>query len=153
MGLRGPQPKPSVIEIMEGMPGKRKLNPREPKPGMTEPDPPKHLDAAARRHWKRLIGILMSMRVLTEADGDALGMLAQQMSDRDSLQKSIKKTGWLIKNPTTGAIHTNPLVVVEQRITKEILIGLREFGMTPSARSRVQTVGEKFDELEAALCG
>jgi P27 family predicted phage terminase small subunit len=153
MGLRGPAKKPTVIELMEGNPGKRKPNPREPRPAEVEPDMPEHLSMAARGHWSRMAGLLRGMRVLTEADGDALGVLAQQMADRDQLQRAIRKTGWLIKNPTTGAVHANPLVATEQRITQQIMVGLREFGMTPSARSRVQTVGEKFDELEAALCG
>ena len=38
MGYRGPTPKPSVIEIAEGRPGKRPINEREPKYAAIVPD-------------------------------------------------------------------------------------------------------------------
>jgi P27 family predicted phage terminase small subunit len=152
MGLRGPAPKPSVIEIADGMPGKRRLNMREPQPRVGEPPVPKHLSAPARRHWRRLVDLLIGTRVLTLADGDALGMIAQHMADRDELQRNIRKTGWLIK-ASQGWIKTNPLVPTEMKITREIMVGLREFGLTPAARTRVQTVAGPIWTTEDRMFG
>jgi P27 family predicted phage terminase small subunit len=156
MGLRGPIPKPSVIEIAEGYPGKRKLDPREPKPTVGEPDMPKHLTAAGRRHWRRLVDMLIQTRVLTVQDGDALGMLAQHMADYDEIQKEFykgKTGGWLVKDESKRT-RISPLVRIRNEINDKIHIGLREFGMTPSARTRVQTVGpERRMSTAEEMCG
>lgn len=153
MGMRGPKPKPSVVEIFEGMPGKRALNPHEPKPAAIMPDAPPGMTGAEKRHWRDLSGILFGVRVLTEADGQALAIVCRNLAESDELRKTIKKTGWLIKNPTTGAIHTNPLVAVEMQKRREAMNGLREFGCTPSSRRNVSAApGEQVDPLEA-LCG
>ena len=45
MGRRGPAPKPTAIKILEGNPGKQKLNHNEPKPPtiIAIPKPPSRL--------------------------------------------------------------------------------------------------------------
>ena len=138
---------------MEGYPGKRALNPHEPKPTVGEPTMPKGMSAGARRYWRSFVDMLIGIRVLTEADGQALKVLCVNLDECDDLQKSIKKTGWLIKNPS-GAIHTNPLVAVEMQKRREVMNGLKEFGLTPSARTRVQAVGpeRKMSAVEE-MCG
>lgn len=80
MGYRGPIPKPTVVEIAEGCPGKRAVNRREPQPRVRIPKCPAHLDPRAREEWKRLVPILRRMRVLTEADGMVLANLCQSYS-------------------------------------------------------------------------
>ena len=154
MGLRGPAPKPSVIEIAEGCPGKRAVNRREPQPHMIRPKMPKHLDQRARREWRRLAPLLERMRVLTEADGIALSALCADVSIMEQTQESISKSGLLTKNQKTGHIHQNPLLQVLATTTDRVMRGLREFGLTPAARSRLTTYSEaSSDPLEAALCG
>ena len=69
MGLRGPTPKPTALRLYEGNRGHRPLNDREPVALMGEPEMPKHLDRDARREWRRLVPLLMTMRVLTRATG------------------------------------------------------------------------------------
>ena len=151
MSSRGPSPKPSAQEIFEGMPGKRGLNPHEPKPAGREPKIPKYLDAKGRKHWRELAPILSSMRVLTEADGQALGLLCQKMADHEDLVENLRKTGWLVKNPS-GAVHPNPLAAQTAQTSREILLLLREFGLTPSARTRVHASEQKrADALDLAM--
>ena len=83
MGLRGPAPKPKSIRVMEGNRSRRPLPTNEPRPLAGEPDMPAHLDREARKEWKRLVPILLAMRVLTVADGVALGNLCQAYSMLD----------------------------------------------------------------------
>ena len=78
MGLRGPPPQPTSLRVLYGNPGKRPINGREPQPRTKRPQCPDYLDDAARQEWRRLVPILSRMRVLTEADGIALGSLCQQ---------------------------------------------------------------------------
>lgn len=113
---------------------------------------PKSLDANARKEWRRLLPILERMRVLTEADGIALANLCVDYSLLQEAQASLVKTGLLTKNKKTEMIHQNPLIKVVAQTTDRVSRGLREFGLTPASRSRVQTVSDsKGGESLAAL--
>jgi P27 family predicted phage terminase small subunit len=125
-----------------GNPTHRPPSRNEPKPQTGEPDAPKYLSAKARKHWKRLVPMLLQMRVLTQADGDSLAKLCAKLADVEELETNIRKSGWLIKNPKTGAIHANPLVQIKLQQDKDLIVMFREFGLTPSARSRIQIAPE-----------
>ena len=107
MGYRGPIPKPSVIEIAEGCPGKLPVNRDEPQPRQVAPKCPAHLDETARREWRRLVPVLKRMRVLTEADGIALGNLCQTYSTLIQAQEKLTKQRILYKG-TERVHHAEP---------------------------------------------
>jgi P27 family predicted phage terminase small subunit len=146
MGLRGPAPKPSSLVVLEGNRGRRPINDREPKPRAVRPKCPAYLDEAGQKEWKRLIPILMRMRILTEADGIALANLCQASSTMVKAQEQLNKVGILYKTKS-GYIQQSPLLgIVNSQI--EIINRLcREFGLTPSSRSRILT--ERDDNLSA----
>ena len=77
---------------MEGRPGHRPINQREPKPRATVPRCPEHLDDRAKKEWKRLVPVLRRMHVLTEADGMTLANLCQTWSTMVIAQE--KLTEW-----------------------------------------------------------
>lgn len=52
--MAGRKPKPTALKELEGNPGKRKLNKKEPMPGKGMPDCPKWLLPDAQEEWKRL---------------------------------------------------------------------------------------------------
>jgi P27 family predicted phage terminase small subunit len=134
----GRMPTPTALKVLRGNPGKRPLNKREPKPQAGDPHMPDHLDEAARAEWKRLVPMLREMRVLTEADYLALANLCVQYSTLVSAQKQLNKSGLLLKTPNNFVV-TSPLIGIVARATKVVNDLCREFGLTPSARSRVQT--------------
>jgi P27 family predicted phage terminase small subunit len=153
MGYRGPIPKPSVIEIAEGCPGKRPINRREPQPGVRIPKCPAHLDQRAREEWRKLIPILKRMRVLSEADGMTLANLCQTYSTLVRAQEKLNEMGILYKAPS-GYIMQSPLLSVVNQCVDTITKLSREFGLTPASRSRLSARDEPAaDPLEAALCG
>lgn len=143
MGLRGAPPKPTVLKLLEGNRGRRPLNKREPQPEEFKSTPPQHLDEAARTEWKRLSSILKRMKVLTEADYIALGLLCQAYSTGVQAQTELTKTGLLYRSKS-GYIQQNPLVSIVQSSMDTVTKLLREFGLTPSSRTRV--VMEKQDK-------
>ena len=136
MGYRGPTPKPTVIEIAEGRPGKRPLNRDEPRPRPVTPKCPEYLDERGRKEWRRLTPILHRMNVLTEADGIALGNLCQMYSTMVKAQEKLNQTGILYKSPS-GYIMQSPLLSVVNQCVDSITRLTREFGLTPAARSRI----------------
>ena len=77
MGRRGPPPKPTVIKLLQGNPGKRKLNRNEPKPDSTKPECPDWLKPKAKIAWRRLVRQLSKMGVLAASDRDALAAYCQ----------------------------------------------------------------------------
>lgn len=143
MGLRGPAPKPSVIEIIQGYPGKRRLNAREPKPReWDESDAgqaPAAFTAIERHWWGYYSQMLGSMRVLTEADRTALATLATASAEREDNDAQLRKAGTIYHVPG-GAVRISPLFKIGMALRERELKLLREFGLTPSARTRVQMV-------------
>lgn len=139
MGLRGPAPLPTAIHELRGNPGKRPLNRHEPRPERVAPRMPELVkaDERAKKHWRRLVPLLLKMRVLTEADGAALGNLCLDMAVLEQAQTSLQKTGLLLRTPRSGMVHQNPLLAVISAASERVSRGLREFGMTPSSRSRI----------------
>ena len=152
MGYRGPIPKPTAMEILEGRPGHRPINRNEPKPRNIAPKCPDHLDEKARKEWRRIVPILMRMRVLTEADGYALASLCQTYSTMVKAQEKLNEAGFLYKSPS-GYVMQSPVLAVVNQCIETIVKLSREFGLTPAARSRVITTTPEpeVDLLELAL--
>jgi P27 family predicted phage terminase small subunit len=120
---------------------------------------PAYLDREARRQWKRLVPILLSMRVLTVADGMALATLCQAYSILvEALQDKRKASkgggsGLLMKTPA-GYVQQSPLIGIINSQVEIIHRISREFGLTPSSRARLEATEEAtVDSLEAKLCG
>ena len=152
MGYRGPAPTPSAIRRLEGNPSRRPLNSHEPQPRANRPRMPKHLDERAQKEWRRLVPMLTQMRVLTEADGIALANLCVDYSILQQAQESLSKTGLLSKTTKTGMIHQSPLLNIISVTTDRVTRGLREFGLTPASRSRIQASDAgSVDALYAAI--
>lgn len=152
MGYRGPAPTPSAIRRLEGNPSRRPLNNHEPQPRANRPRMPKHLDERAQKEWRRLVPMLEQMRVLTEADGIALANLCVDYSILQQAQESLSKTGLLSKTTKTGMIHQSPLLSIISVTTDRVTRGLREFGLTPASRSRIQASDTgSIDALYAAI--
>jgi P27 family predicted phage terminase small subunit len=152
MGRRGPAPKPTAIKRLEGNPGKRRLNDAEPKPIMGVPECPDYLDEVAKKEWGRLTTILTAMKVLTEADYIALANLCQAYSTLMNAQRQMNKTGILYKTKS-GYIQQSPLLGIIGAQTRIVNDLLREFGLTPSSRTRIMIEKEDdgHDELMAIL--
>jgi P27 family predicted phage terminase small subunit len=112
---------------------------------------PKHLDPRARKEWHRLCPMLERLRVLTEADGRALANLCYDVSVLEQAQEALSKTGLLAKS-NRGLVHQSPILGIIATTTDRVTKGLREFGLTPASRSRIQTAGDGgADDLAALL--
>jgi P27 family predicted phage terminase small subunit len=123
-----------------------------------EPEMPGHLDREARREWKRQVPILLSMRILTTADGMALGNLCQAYSLLVQAHKAMRQatkgggSGLLMKTPS-GYIQQSPLIGIINGQVEIINRISRDFGLTPSSRIRLEATEPSVDALEAKLCG
>jgi P27 family predicted phage terminase small subunit len=148
LGQRGPAPKPSAIEAAEGFPGKRKPNPREPKPrewsASDTKSAPAGLVGRELHWWKYYCGVFGASRILTEADRTALGILASTSAQREKNDEDLRKTGTIYHVPG-GSVRISPLVKIGAILFDREWKLLREFGGSPSSRTRVQVVTAEDD--------
>ena len=91
--MAGRKPKPTALKKLEGNPGKRKLNAKEPMPGKGMPDCPKWLLPEAKEEWKRLCQKLSEMGVLTEIDLAAFAAYCQSFARWKQAQEHIDSEG------------------------------------------------------------
>ena len=56
--VAGRKPKPTAVKKLEGNPGKRKLNTKEPVPAKGMPDCPEWLLPEAKKEWERLADLM-----------------------------------------------------------------------------------------------
>lgn len=143
--MRGRKPKPTAQKELEGNPGKRRLNPKEPEypppPARDDDRAPMELlkDTAAIKEWRRLLPLLKTARVLTEADRGSLLALCQQWSRYLEASRKVKREGMVVKAPS-GYPIPNPYLSIANRALQHCVTLWTELGLTPSSRSRVSTM-------------
>jgi P27 family predicted phage terminase small subunit len=142
---RGRKPKPTMLRVLQGNPGKRALNHEEPAYGPGAPAKPEFLDDFAGEEWDRLIGMLVSARVITKGDGGIL-LVACDSYQLRQYQKFLKEKGSLSYDASTinGGTNYKPYPEVGQRnmARRQYQSALSELGLSPSSRSKVKTLPE-----------
>ena len=137
MGTRGPAPKPTVVKMLQGNPGKRALPKGEPKPDAGRlPSAPRWLSDEAKREWKRLAPRLWRVGLLTEVDGTALGLLCEAFAQYVAAKAVVDREGMLLMSEK-GNAYQHPAAGLMTQARGELMKWSREFGMTPAARSRI----------------
>ena len=151
--MRGRKPKPLVIRALEGNPGKRPLNDREPTPPEGVPDCPNYLDDEAKAEWFRTAKVLSDMGLLSVADRTALAAYCVVYSRWLKAEEQVKKFGSIVKSPEKGFPMKSPYLTVADQAMDAMHKFMVEFGLTPSSRSRIRVPvgGQAKDELDAFL--
>lgn len=155
MVQRGRKPKPTALKELEGNPGGRPLNKKEPKPNRKAPRCPSWLEEEAKREWKRMGKILEQMGILTEMDMTAFAGYCQAYARWKEAEEFITQHGTMIRTPN-GYLQQVPQVSIAQTNLKIMLKFCEQFGLTPSARSRIiagESLIESQDEMEQLLGG
>ncbi len=153
MGTRGRKPKPTALKVLEGNPGKRPLNKNEPKPEKKAPKCPSWLEPEAKKEWRRMSKILEELGILTEIDASAFSGYCQAYARWKEAEEFLTKHGTIFKTPS-GYIQQVPQVSIAQTYLKIMKDFCSEFGLTPSARSRIHAAVDKKDtddEMEQLL--
>lgn len=150
MATRGRKPTPTHLKLVRGNPGKRAL----PKKGteipvvVEEVTPPEFLSTDAKVEWGRMIGALVTLKLVSKLDRAALAAYCQAYGRWAQAERALAKmaekdpvaAGLLIK--TTGQnVVQSPLVGVANKAMSDMVRYAAEFGMTPSARVRLNGSG------------
>jgi P27 family predicted phage terminase small subunit len=147
--MRGRKPKPTHLKLVAGNAGKRPLNKAEPKHALSIPSPPAELSDDAKVEWGRVAERLYRAGTLTEVDRSALAAYCQAygrwiQAERTlaKLAEADKATGGLLIKTSNGNAIQNPLVGIANKAASDMVRYAAEFGMTPSARSRIKAEGQ-----------
>jgi len=151
--MAGRRPKPRHLRLLQGNPGKRPLNAREPRPIPEIPSPPEHLGEIALKEWNRLAELLLRLGLLTSIDRTAFAAYCTVYARWVESEEAVKKTGPVVRSPS-GYPLISPYLVVANRALDQMRQYLIEFGLTPASRSRI-SVGEsqQHDSVEEFLFG
>jgi len=151
MGQRGPQPKPTMLKLAEGNPGKRPLSlDGEVTPETAIPDMPRHLCPEGRKEWKRIATELVALGLISRLDRAALALYCQNWGRLVACEKALEGKialelgrGGDIEAALTTTVKASGyqqqavLVQLIRRYEDAVHKYLQSFGLSPSSRGRV----------------
>lgn len=136
--MRGRKPKPTVLRMIQGNPGRRDFNLHEPQPEALTPDcPPELLEPDAQQEWARTIipaiqigQITAADRVLAIAHCDLWAAWRSQLADaaRHPHVVAVGEHKHPMPNPARGMANKTLSLLVKVD---------SELGLSPASRSRV----------------
>lgn len=136
MGKGGQNKKPTALRVIEGNPGHRKLNKREPKPAPIRPTRPGWLLPEAKREWTRLAPELERLGLLTHLDRATFAAYCQAWAWVRRYEEIVAKEGMVIPGHR-GVPRKHPLLSALNAATAAVRALGCEFGLTPVSRSRI----------------
>ncbi|UQT39106.1 phage terminase small subunit P27 family [Acidaminococcus intestini] len=124
------------------------LNKKEPMPKGRLPRCPDWLEDDAKKEWKRLGKVLAEMGMLTHLDMMAFAGYCQAYARWKGAEEFITQHGDMVRTPN-GYLQQVPQVSIAQTNLKIMLKFCEQFGLTPSARSRM--IGEKTGQKQKRM--
>jgi P27 family predicted phage terminase small subunit len=146
MGRRGPAQTPTRVLQLRGTFRKDRHGDPATEPEfelVTEmPPPPGFLDDVAVMEWNRIAPELIEKQLLTVADMAAFTLYCLNVARVVAAERLITKEGLTVWT-LNGGPKAHPAVLIARQCGAEVRKFAQEFGLTPSARTRVKAVVEK----------
>jgi len=153
MTQRGRRPTPTRLKLLKGTARKHRLNEAEPKPVITSPSAPYHLSDAALEEWDRVVAEMAGLGILSNLDRGALAAYCQAYGRWVAAETALARvaesdrlTAGIVIRTKAGNAVQNPLVGAANKAMADMVRYAAEFGMTPSARTRVAAAGCEGDD-------
>lgn len=147
MGARGPKPLPANVHLLHGnaskLPMSRLLDGVHPE--VEIPKCPQHLQAEAKREWKRVSVELDKLGLISQIDRGALAGYCTAWAEVVHCEKKIAaantadpsgEAGYIMDTPS-GYKQMSVWLQIRNRAYDRMMKFAAEFGMSPSARTRV----------------
>lgn len=140
--MKGRKPTPTAKKKLQGNPGKRPLNEREPRFMPSPLDPPAWLiDERAREEWAALAPALLAQGMLTVADRVGFGAYCMSVSRWLQAEAIVAKSPSMVFKTPAGYVQQMPHIGIAHRYLDQVRALAAEFGFTPASRSRLQVLG------------
>ena len=144
--MQGRKPLPTAIKEANGNPGKRPLNPLEPKPQGNLEEAPDWFNAEQAKAWRYAI-LNMPPGVLKRIDSSALTIwVVAEYLHREATEK-VMASGIIVKTERGNPIQ-NPYLPVINRQAQIMLKAASELGFTPASRPRLEIDPDAFPNEE-----
>ena len=126
--------KPTNLKLLEGNPGKRKIE-KQPKLEIKNLKCPIWLNKEAKKEWKRVFTLLEKLGLISDIDMTIFAMYCQNYARwkqaetelNDENLKVMGRTGYIV----------NPLVKISQTYQTRLKISIEKLGLSPSDRANL----------------
>lgn len=111
---------------------------------------PASLSKPAAEYWDMIVPILADLAIICELDRPMLCVLCETWATwADSMRKiNSSRYGFLEVTPD-GCVTTSPLLGVTENLEKRLIGILKEFGMAPGYRTKIEQIpGIKASEID-----
>lgn len=158
MGKRGPRPAPTGVKLARGtLRSKPKSEPTPPASSIVMPG---HLGELAQAKWHELLPLLQGVKVMTDADVEALARYCDTYEWWLATRAILKKDGctYPILNDAGEVkyVAQRPEVSIAHKLATQLRQLEQDFGLNPSARTSLHVEKPKADgddEAAAILFG
>ncbi len=143
---RGRKPNPTKLQVdLRGDPSKRRKNTVEPQAPQGSPICPEHLqdDPIAFQEWNDICCQLEKMELLSTTDGRSLELYCLAYSKYRDAESKVKKHGDVLLLGANKHPMVSPYYTAMNRYSDDLRKWLIEFGLTPSARSRMRVTVDR----------
>lgn len=144
MGKRGPAPKPTKLRLLDGA-RERDLNRAEPIARTGKIEPPDYVSDDVRGIFEYVVHELEHMRIASPADVDSIMCFAEAVDKHRKASALLARSSVLVKG-LHGTLVRNPALAVQRDAANTIRQFAQEFGLTPSARARINNERIERDE-------
>jgi P27 family predicted phage terminase small subunit len=150
--MAGRKPLPTHLKLVKGTARPHRMNNNELKPPLAIPEPPPHLEEREKAKFIAMAEMLARYGVMTELDSGAVARYAVVWCRWLEAETEVKKRGPIVKTTADNVIQ-NPFLAVANKCMYQMAQIESEFGLTPSARSRIrmEEPSETVDPFEEFL--
>lgn len=137
--MSGPPPKPTALRAIDGNRGKRATNKQEPDPEYLEAtslQSPAWLSERAKAVWDEIAPPLQKARLVAVIDVTLLAMCCEAVAQYRYAVSQVGDHAVLPAAAGKGE-QVNPWMIVQSMSFKQAVVILRDFGVSPAARTRI----------------
>lgn len=143
MGKRGPAAVPTRLRLMHGA-RESKLNQNEPIPRRGKMIPPDGMSDDVLAIWDYTVAELEHMRIDAPSDRDSLVAYCEAVEKHRKASLLLARSSLLIQGQK-GNLVRNPALMIQRDAAHVIRQFAQEFGLTPSARARIESERDQGD--------
>ncbi|QLQ24764.1 MAG: phage terminase small subunit P27 family [Dechloromonas sp.] len=140
---------PGVIHLLQGNRSKKAAGElaNERRPPAAIPTPPGHMTATALAEWQRVVPLLEAMGIIAEIYRAPLAVYCQAWGRYVHAERKLAEIGdsALVSTTPSGYQQIGVWLQVSNRAAEQMKSFAAEFGMTPSAISRVTGAAAQGD--------
>ena len=134
---------PTEVKKQRGTLRQDRANPNEPQLSPTKPPIPTWLSDDGQKAFVELSNLLFDMSVLTEADSLSLTLLCDSYSEYKKAKEIVNELGStmeVVSREGNSKSVIRPEVQIANQSFVRVFQLLKEFGLTPSSRAKVNAI-------------